>query len=115
MALVGASTVIADTLKNTTITSSNYSGYQYFAGPIINGTGNNGTVTATTVTDGWIPSTDPNHSVTNPMPSARSRSTRAADEPAGDDAGQRRDLLGFASHGDDGPYYGWMLAYRAAN
>jgi hypothetical protein len=117
-----ASTVIADTVKDTTIggSLSNYTGYQYFAGPIVNGTGNNAPVNDPTThqninADGWMPSTDPAHK--NYQPSASGQIAFNAvlqmDRP-GISLVNGRIYIGYASHGDDGPYYGWILGYDAS-
>ena len=103
-------------MKNTTISGSNYSGYQYFAGPVVNGTGNNGTVNGTTVTDGWIASTDPNHLGYDPdaVGQIAFNAVLHMNRPA-TTLVNGVIYLAYASHGDNGPYYGWLLAYQAAN
>jgi len=114
-AALGGPRVIGDTLKNTpTSGSTQYKNYQYFAGPIVNGTGNNGGPNLNA--DGWDASTDPNHAGYSPSAhgqiafNALLQMGRPAVTLVGDTI-----YLGFASHGDDGPYYGWILAYRASN
>ena len=111
---LGGPTVIGDTLKNSSITSSStrYINYQYFAGPIVNGTGNNGGSNLNA--DGWDASTDPNH--LGYKPSASGQIAFNALLQMGRPAITLLNgnlYIGFASHGDDGPYYGWLLAYRA--
>jgi hypothetical protein len=112
------STVIADTLKNTSITNTatRYQNYQYFAGPVMNGTGINGTVGTTTVTDGWENSTDPNHPGYNPISSGQIafNALLQMNRPA-TTLVNGVIYLAYASHGDNGPYYGWVLAYRASD
>jgi hypothetical protein len=119
--------LIGDTVKNTTISNPSgdaaqvaaYNDYQYFAGPIVNGTGNNGTVdhsgSPVNVTDGWIPSTDPAHLGYDPDASgqiafnALLHLNRVALTLL-----NGKVYIGFASHGDRGPYYGWILSYSAS-
>jgi hypothetical protein len=112
---LGGPRLIADTLKNTaTSGSTQYTNYQYFAGPTINGTGNNGG--ANLNADGWDPSTDPAH--LGYSPSASGQIAFNALLQMGRPAVTLLNgtiYLGFASHGDDGPYYGWLLGYRATD
>jgi hypothetical protein len=116
--------VVGDTIMNGTISSSNYTGYEYVAGPYVQGTGNNGPGTATGDTlnnnaDGWAE--NPGDSTTifkGTFPSAKDyiafnallQMNRVAVTLVNGVA-----YLGFASHGDDGPYYGWILAYNESN
>jgi hypothetical protein len=120
---LGGPAVIGDTVKNTTIggSLSQYADYQYFAGPIVTGTGNNAPVNnaathMNTNADGWIASTDPNH--LGYVPSASGQIAFNAllqmDRPAVSLVNGTI-YLGYASHGDNGPYYGWILGYGAAN
>ena len=85
-------TVVGDTIFDSTSFTS-FTGYQYVAGPVINGTGNNGTVTVngtpTQFNDGWIA----NASGYNPMaPGANCVQRPAANESARADLTERRDL-----------------------
>jgi hypothetical protein len=113
---LGGPRVIADTLKNTSITntSTRYINYQYFDGPIVNGTGNNGG--ANLNADGWDPSTDPNHLGYSPSASGQIafNALLQMGRP-GVTLLNGTIYLGFASHGDNGPYYGWILSYRASD
>ena len=108
-------TVVGDTIYNGTI-DGNFNGYQYVAGPVINGTGNNGPVTVngvtTQYTDGWIV----NSSGYSPQAQGQLAFNALLEM-------NRPALtllngviyLGFASHGDKGPYYGWLLGYRTSD
>jgi hypothetical protein len=110
--------MIGDTIMNSTSYSS-YTGYHYVAGPFVKGTGNNGAQTGIT-NDGW--STDFNN-VTTPWGSqaqtpmdahyiafnALLQMNRVATTLVNGEI-----YLGFASHGDAGPYYGWLLGYNAS-
>src|SRR4029079_18708957 len=94
--------------------TTRYTDYQYVAGPIVNGTGNNGTIPGSgiIVTDGWIP----NSSGYNPTAqgqiafNALIQMNRPALTLVNGNI-----YIGWASHGDDGPYYGWLVAYRASD
>ncbi|HEY7088779.1 MAG TPA: hypothetical protein VH518_11860 [Tepidisphaeraceae bacterium] len=118
---LGGPAIMGDTMITTAnADTTNFTGYQYFAGPIVNGTGNNGTVnisgTPTAITDGWVPSTDANHLNYDPDASgqiafnALLHLNRVALSLVGG-----RIYIGLASHGDLGPYYGWILSYSAAD
>ncbi len=108
-------TVVGDTIYNGAINMT-FQGFQYVAGPVINGTGNNGTVTVngtpTQFNDGWIANAD------GYSPQAQGQIAFNAFVQL-----QRPGLtllngviyLGFASHGDHGPYYGWLLGYRTTD
>jgi hypothetical protein len=110
--------LIGDTVMNSTSYSS-YTGYHYVAGPYVKGTGNNGAQTGVT-NDGW--STDFN-GVSTPW-GAQAQTPMAANYIAFNALLQMNRVattlingelyLGFASHGDDGPYYGWLLGYNPA-
>jgi hypothetical protein len=116
---VAGVTLIGDTVKNTTIggtVPTDYNDYQYYAGPIVNGTGNNGTVNGNARTDGWIPSSDPNHPGYDPDASGQIafNALIQMNRPA-TTLVNGTIYLAYASHGDRGPYYGWILAYRASD
>ena len=108
-------TVVGDTIFDSTSFTS-FTGYQYVAGPVINGTGNNGTVTIngtpTQLNDGWIA----NASGYNPMAQGQIafNSLLQMNRP-GLTLLNGVIYLGFASHGDKGPYYGWLLGYRTSD
>jgi hypothetical protein len=115
------STVIADTIMNNT--PSSFSGYQYVSGAWVNGSGNNAPVNdagahKSTNADGWAINPHDSTSVfAGTTPSASGRIAFNAllqmNRPAVTLANGNI-YLGFASHGDMGPYYGWLLGYNAA-
>jgi hypothetical protein len=107
-----------------TITLIGAADYRYVAGPYIKGTGNNsdtfnagGTVATTSNADGWQTNLADTTSIfSGATPSASGyiafnallQMNRVATTLINDVI-----YLGFASHGDDGPYYGWLLGYDA--
>jgi hypothetical protein len=115
------STVIGDTIMNSTSFSS-YVGYQYVSGPWVTGTGNNAPVNdpanhLNTNADGWA--VNPNDSTSvfaGTTPSASGKIAFNAllqmNRPAVTQVGGNI-YLAYASHGDDGPYYGWLLGFNA--
>src|SRR5262249_55222583 len=109
---LGGPALIGDTIKNTTISSSNYKDYQYVSGPIVNGTGNNGVISGTTISDGWIANSDGYNPIDHQQIAfnALLQMSRPAVTLVNGTI-----YLGWASHGDDGPYYGWLMAYRATD
>jgi hypothetical protein len=118
--------VVGDTIKNDTISGSNYTNYQYVVGPFIKGTGNNsdtfnpnGTVATTNNADGWTINAADNTSVfAGTTPSAQGDIAFNAllqMNRVGVTLVNGEIYLGFASHGDDGPYYGWLLGYTASS
>jgi len=120
--------VIGDVLKtditSTDKTFNNYTNYEYIAGPYVKGTGDNGTFGAggdSSPRDGWI--VNPNDTTT-PWGAAGETPTQAGYVAFNALLQMGRTSLslingviymGFASHGDDGPYYGWILGYNASN
>ncbi len=117
--------IVGDVIKSDSIASNNYTSYKYVAGPYIKGTGNNsdtfnfnGTVATTNNADGWaINSADATSIFAGTTPSATGyvafnallQMNRVATTLINGEI-----YLGFASHGDDGPYYGWLLGYSAS-
>jgi hypothetical protein len=117
--------IVGDVIKNDTISSTNYINYKYVAGPAIRGTGNNsdtfnanGSVATTNNADGWaINTADTTSAFAGTTPSAQGdiafnallQMNRVAVTLINGEV-----YLGFASHGDDGPYYGWLLGYNAS-
>ena len=97
------------------------------AGPYIKGTGNNqdtfngdGSVATTDNADGWVA----NATIPNTTPWGTTGTPSGAGYIAFNTLLQRNRVavtlingevfLGYASHGDNGPYYGWLLGYSAA-
>ncbi len=129
---VTSSTTFQYTVPNTltspatgTITAKWGANYKYVAGPFIKGTGNNtdtfngnGTVATTDNADSWgFNQTDTLSIFAGTTPSrsgyiafnALLQMNRVATTLINGEI-----YLGFASHGDDGPYYGWLLGYNAS-
>ncbi len=108
-AAVMAPAVIGDTIADTGILGN----FTYVAGPIVNGTGNNNPADPAHPT---YPNTDRWLSA----PGGQSGSVIAfnailqMERPAVTLVNGNL-FLAFASHGDDGPYYGWVLGYKASN
>jgi hypothetical protein len=110
--------ILDPTGSNTVPTFSNYSGYEYVAGPFIKGTGNNGGTNPDD--DGWI--VNPSDT-TSPWGSHGQSAPQAGYIPFNSLQQMGRTALaliggniyfGYASHGDNGPYYGWLLGYNAS-
>src|SRR6185369_11608153 len=105
---------------NTPASGGNYQSYQYFGGPIITGTGNNAPIDdpvnhMSTNADGWIASTDPNHLGYIPSASGQIAFNALLErQRPGVTLVNGTLYLAFASHGDNGPFYGWLLGYRAS-
>ena len=108
---VAASAVIGDTIFDSTDYRS-YSGYRYVAGPIVNGTGNNnpaGPAPTYPNRDGWAaaPGGASGYVIAfNPILQMERTAVTLVNGNV---------YLGFASHGDEGPYYGWLLGYKESN
>ena len=114
--------VIADTMlnptgSNTVPSFSSYTNYIYEVGPYVKGTGNNApTVTSSTPGDGWTGSAASSFFAGNTPQSEGYIAFNALTQMG------RVSLtlingtiyMGYASHGDDGPYYGWILGYSAS-
>jgi hypothetical protein len=111
-------TILDPTGTNTMPSFSSYTGYQYVTGPFIKGTGNNNS--SAPDDDGWALNPSDTSS-----PWGKLNETAAADGYIAFNAilqmGRTAMSLingnlyfGFASHGDDGPYYGWLLGYSAS-
>jgi hypothetical protein len=111
-------TILDPTGTNTIPSFSSYTGYKYVAGPFVKGTGNNNS--SAPDDDGWAVNTSDTTS-----PWGQLNETAAAGGYIAFNAilqmGRTAISLvngnlyfGFASHGDDGPYYGWLLGYSAS-
>jgi hypothetical protein len=110
--------ILDPTGSNTIPTFTNYSGYEYVAGPYIKGSGNNGG--SNPDDDGWI--VNPGDT-TSPWGSLGETAAQAGYIPFNSLQQMGRTALslingniyfGYASHGDNGPYYGWLLGYSAS-
>jgi hypothetical protein len=86
--------------------------YTYVAGPIINGTGNNNPAGQPNPvypdTDGWTAAPGGKSGYVIAFNAIEQMERTAVSLINGSV------YLGFASHGDDGPYYGWVLGYNAS-
>jgi hypothetical protein len=111
-------TILDPTGTNTIPTFNSYTGYKYVAGAYVKGTGNNNS--SAPDDDGWAVNSSDTSS-----PWGTLNETAAADGYIAFNAilqmGRGAMSLingnlyfGFASHGDDGPYYGWLLGYNAS-
>ncbi len=111
--------IVGDTIKNDTISTSNYLNYQYVAGPYVKGTGNNDPTGVSGVpnADGWtVNSADTSSVFAGTTPSAQHDIAFNALIQMGRLSATLVNgevFLGFASHGDNGPYYGWLLGFSA--
>jgi len=109
-------TILDPTSGNTYPTFTNYSGYEYVAGPYIKGTGDNGGSQPTD--DGW--KVNPNDTTSVFAGTTPTALTDVAFNAVLQMSRTGLSLIngvlyfGFASHGDDGPYYGWILGYNAS-
>jgi hypothetical protein len=117
-------TILNPTGTNTVPTFTNFTDYVYVAGPYIKGTGDNGDFVpgtgASMPQDGWLVNPADTYSPwgaqgKTPMETgyiafnALIQMNRVALTEINGTI-----YIGFASHGDDGPYYGWLLGYNAA-
>jgi hypothetical protein len=102
-----APAVIGDTIGTQSFYS--FAGYQYVAGAIVSGSGNNAHPTSYPNTDGWVSAPG---GATTPVIAFNSilEMQRTAVTLLNGNV-----YLGFASHGDGGPYYGWILGYSESN
>jgi fibronectin type 3 domain-containing protein len=103
--------VIGDTIAPNGL--SNTGPYKYVAGPIVNGTGNNNPANSPANpvypnTDGWTSAPGGQSGYVIAF-NAIEQMERAAVTLINGSV-----YLGFASHGDNGPYYGWVLGYNAS-
>ncbi len=103
--------LIGDTLAPSGLTTTGP--YTYVAGPIINGTGNNNPAGHPTPvypdTDGWVAAPGGATGYVLAFNAIEQMERTAVSLING------VVYLGFASHGDDGPYYGWVLGYSATD
>jgi hypothetical protein len=110
-------TILDPTSGNTVPSFSSYTGYKYVAGPYIKGTGNNGGTN--TDADGWLvnPSdtTSPWGKLGETAPQAGYIAFNAIQQMGRISLSliDGNIFFGYASHGDEGPYYGWLLGYSA--
>lgn len=102
-----APAVIGDTISNKPY--YDYTGYKYVAGPIVNGSGNNAHPTSYPNTDGWASAPG---GAKGPVIAynALIQMQRTAVTILNGEV-----YMASASHGDDGPYYGWLLGYSESN
>ncbi len=111
-------TILDPTGTNTVPSFSSFTGYKYVAGPFIKGSGDNGT-NDSAPRDGWVAYTGSaqTHPWTNtqtPMAAgyvvfnALLQMGRCATSLINGNI-----YLGYASHGDKGPYYGYLLGFSA--
>jgi hypothetical protein len=115
--------VIGDTILNSTSFSS-YTGYKYVAGPFIKGSGDNGDFVAgsgdSNPRDGWAVNaadTSTPWGAAGSTPQGTGYIAFNALLQMGRTAltlVQGNIYMGYASHGDDGPYYGWILGFNAS-
>jgi hypothetical protein len=109
VSLANGSPLVSPAVIGDTVTSASfysYGPYQYVSGPIVDGSGNNPKPTTYPDRDGWSSApggaTEPVIAFNSVMEMQRTGVTLLNGNV----------YLGFASHGDDGPYYGWILGYR---
>ncbi|HEY2762198.1 MAG TPA: hypothetical protein VGI75_15675, partial [Pirellulales bacterium] len=115
--------ILNPTGANTVPSFSSYTGYKYVAGPYVKGSGDNGDYAPGSgdvdPADGWVTSSGDAGTpwgAVNKTPmqtgyvvfNALLQMNRVATTLINGEI-----YLGFASHGDDGPYYGWLLGYNA--
>jgi hypothetical protein len=96
---LGGPAVIADTLSNTYPDPSEGVNDTFISGPSVNGNGD-GNVNGVITFDARIQMQRPAVTLVN-------ETINGTTTPV--------IFLGFASHGDQGPYHGWLLAYDALN
>jgi hypothetical protein len=112
-----ADTVLNPTSGNTVPSFTSYTNYVFDVGPFVKGTGNNApTVSSSTPGDGWTSS-----AATSFFAGATPQSQGYIAFNALTQMGRVSLTLingtiymGYASHGDNGPYYGWLLGYSAS-
>ncbi len=104
--------VIGDTIAPNGVVEGPPAGpYTYVAGPIVDGTGNNDPTTPQPTypdTDGWTAAPGGATGYVIAFNAIEQMERTAVSLINGNV------YLGFASHGDNGPYYGWVLGYSAA-
>ena len=120
---------IADTVLNpnggTYPPFTSFAGYEYYAGPYIKASGDIGDSADShnADTDGWV--ANPNDLTTNSSHSVFAGTTpyakgdialNAIIQPSRTGLTLLNGVIyfGMTSHGDEGPYYGWVLGYNAA-
>jgi hypothetical protein len=114
-AAVMSPAVVGDTIAPDGLSTTGP--YTYVSGPIVNGTGNNDPYNSS---GGVVPPTYPDTDGWTAAPGGASGYVIAFNTI---EQMERPALtllngsvyLGFASHGDDGPYYGWLLGYRTSD
>jgi len=121
--MVVGDTILDPTHGNLIPSFTSYNGYKFVAGPYVKGTGDNGSYVSgsgdSTPMDGWAGNasgvTGTPWGTQTPMAAgyivfnALLQMNRVATTLINGEI-----YLGFASHGDNGPYYGWLLGYSAS-
>jgi hypothetical protein len=112
-------TILDPTGSNTVPSFSSYTGYKYVTGPYIKGTGNNGG--SAPDDDGWAVNSNDKTSPWGNLGETAAAGGYIAFNALLQMGRTALSLIdgnlyfGYASHGDDGPYYGWLLGYSATS